>query len=93
MKVDEEIKTNSLCLGRYTTQAYTDALCAIAFIASRYKFCAKILSGMKTVLEIGCGDGFGGALVADKIERLICTDINEGLLSDNSVVFIQGVWR
>ena len=39
---------------------------------------------MKTVLEIGCGDGFGGALVAQRTGRLICTDINVGLLTDNA---------
>lgn len=38
LKLDEEIKSDTLLLGRYTTQAYTDDPFALAFITSRYKF-------------------------------------------------------
>ena len=70
-------------LGPYTTQAYYDDPVCLSFITSRYKFCAKMLSGLDTVLEIGCGDGFGGAIVAQRVKKLYCTDINESLLEDN----------
>ena len=30
----------------------------LAFVLSRYKFAAKMLSGKDRVLEVGCGDGF-----------------------------------
>jgi len=83
LQLDEKIKGGNQALGRYTAQAYQDDPSALAFITSRYKFCAKILSRMNTVLEIGCGDGFGSALVAQRIKRVICTDINKMLLEDN----------
>tara|TARA_Y100001935_G_C17311792_1_gene517219 strand:- start:29944 stop:30633 length:690 start_codon:yes stop_codon:yes gene_type:complete len=70
-------------LGPYTTQAYMDDPSCLAFITSRYKFCSRILSGMENVVEIGCGDGFGGAIVAQKVKKLTCTDINLNLLNDN----------
>jgi 2-polyprenyl-3-methyl-5-hydroxy-6-metoxy-1,4-benzoquinol methylase len=54
----------------------------IAFVASRYKFCAKMLESMDAVIEVGCGDGFGSPLVASVVNRLICTDINPPLLED-----------
>ena len=80
----------SFSLGRYTTQAYYDDPACLSFITSRYKFVAKMLSGLNTVLEIGCGDGFGGAIVAQRVERLICADINKPLLENNLVATIPG---
>jgi len=84
LKIDKEIQSQSFTMGRYTSQAYYDDPACLTFITSRYKFCAKMLSGLHTVLEIGCGDGFGGAIVAQRVDRLICTDINQPLLEDNT---------
>ena len=79
----EHVPEDKFNLGPYTTQAYYDDPVCLSFITSRYKFCAKMLSGLDTVLEIGCGDGFGGAIVSQKVKELYCTDINESLLKDN----------
>ena len=83
LDLEKDIQPESQILGRYTSQVYQDDPCALAYISSRYKFCSKMLAGAHTVLEIGCGDGFGGALVAQKVKKLICTDINERLISEN----------
>jgi 2-polyprenyl-3-methyl-5-hydroxy-6-metoxy-1,4-benzoquinol methylase len=83
LNLEKDIQPKTHELGRYTTQAYEDDPCALSFITSRYKFCARMLSAAQTVIEIGCGDGFGSALVAQKVPRVICTDINEGLLEEN----------
>ncbi|MDP7578269.1 MAG: class I SAM-dependent methyltransferase [SAR202 cluster bacterium] len=83
LNLEKDIQPKAHELGRYTTQAYHDDPCALSFITSRYKFCSRILGSAKTVIEIGCGDGFGSALVAQKVPRVICTDINEGLLEEN----------
>ena len=83
LELDEKIEGGNQTLGRYTAQAYRDDPSSLAFITSRYKFCAKILSRAKQVLEVGCGDGFGSALVAQRVDKVICTDINKMLLEDN----------
>jgi len=83
LQLDKEIPTQSYTMGPYTSQAFADDPASLAFITSRYKFCARMLSGLNTVLEIGCGDGFGGAIVAQRVNRLICTDINKPLLNEN----------
>ena len=83
LNLEKNIPNEHFKLGRYTTQAYYDDPASLSFITSRYKFVAKMLSGKNTVLEIGCGDGFGGAIVAQRVDRLICTDINKPLLEDN----------
>ncbi len=82
--IDEKIKGEAVKLGRYTSDDYINNPKHIAFVASRYKFCAKILEGLGTVIEVGCGDGFGAPFVASAVERLICTDINPPLLKDSA---------
>ena len=84
LNLEKDIPKQSFSLGPYTTQAYYDDPACLSFITSRYKFVAKMLSGLNTVLEIGCGDGFGGAIVAQRVDRLICADINKPLLEDNA---------
>ena len=84
LTLEEEIRPELMSLGRYTTQAYIEDPCAITFITARYKFCSKMLAGRRVVLEVGCGDGFGSALVAQKTGNVICTDINKELLTQNS---------
>jgi len=83
LKIDKHMRPEPLILGRYTTQAYVQDPIRLSFITARYKFCARMLSGCKTALEIGCGDGFGGGIVAQMVDQLICTDINEEILSEN----------
>jgi SAM-dependent methyltransferase len=46
----------------------------LSFVLARYKFVSKILEGKNTVLEIGCGDGFGLPVVAASVGHLYATD-------------------
>lgn len=80
--IDRQIFCDPVELGRYTSDDYTHNPKHIAFVASRYKFCAKMLEGCDTVIEIGCGDGFGAPIVAGAVKSLICTDINPPMLED-----------
>jgi 2-polyprenyl-3-methyl-5-hydroxy-6-metoxy-1,4-benzoquinol methylase len=41
----------------------------LTFLLARYKFVSKMLAGKASVLEIGCGDGFGMRLVLQTVER------------------------
>ena len=84
LTIDEKMHPEKVLLGRYTTQAYIQDPIRMSFITSRYKFCSRLLSGKGLVIEIGCGDGFGGSIVAQSVGRLVCTDINEALLKENS---------
>jgi 2-polyprenyl-3-methyl-5-hydroxy-6-metoxy-1,4-benzoquinol methylase len=49
----------------------------ILFSLSRYKFAAKMLTGLETVLEVGCGDGLGTNLVAQVCPRVVGIDCDE----------------
>jgi len=46
----------------------------LLFVLARYKFAARLLEGAKSVIEIGCGDGFASRIVKQHVERLILTD-------------------
>jgi Methyltransferase domain len=70
-------------LGRATAQGYVHDPRMICFIASRYKFVAKMLAETDVALEVGCGDAFGGPLVAQTVKRLICTDIDPDTIESN----------
>jgi len=46
----------------------------LAFVLARYKFCAKMLEGKKSVMEIGSGDGIGLPIIAQSVGHLTCVD-------------------
>ncbi len=85
LSIRERLDQFDVRLGRATAQAYVKDPRMISFIASRYKFVSKMLTGVDVALEIGCGDAFGAPLVAQAVERLICTDIDEEMIADNKV--------
>src|SRR6185437_15495761 len=82
-QVHRQIPQHQILLGTATAAAYLSDPKMLAFVASRYKFAAKLLQSRDTVIEIGCGDGFGAPLMAQSVGHLVCTDIHEGTLADN----------
>ena len=52
------------------------------FTLSRYKFVAKMLSGRKKVLEIGCADAFGTRLVQQEVGSVTAVDFDPIFIAD-----------
>lgn len=48
----------------------------LGFFLARYKFCAKMLAGKSSVLEVGCGDGFGMRVVLQEVESAVGIDFD-----------------
>jgi len=69
-------------LGLMTNQVWHDDPKRLAFVLSRYKFVAKMLSGMARVLEIGCGDAFGARLVLQEVGSLTAIDFDPVFVQD-----------
>ena len=84
LEVHGEIPDNRITLGRTSSNAYRTDPKMIGFMAARYKFVAKMLEGVESAIEVGCGDGFGAPVVAQSVGRLVCTDIDEYTLADNT---------
>jgi SAM-dependent methyltransferase len=54
----------------------------ILFCLARYKFVAKMLSGMDRVLEIGCGDGWPTPIVLQEVNQLHGVDFDPIFIDD-----------
>ncbi len=63
--------------GGMSRQAYEDDPKRLAFTLARYKHTAKLLDGMKNVLEVGCADGFGTRIVRQHVYALTAIDEDE----------------
>jgi len=63
-------------LGLMTSQLYRDDPKHLVFQLSRYKFAAKMLSGLKNILEVGCGDGFSTKLILQEVSHVTGIDFD-----------------
>ena len=54
----------------------------MVFALSRYKFVAKMLSGKKRVLEVGCGDAFPIRIVLQEVTEVHGIDIDKAFIDD-----------
>lgn len=69
-------------LGLTTNQVWHDDPRRLLFILARYKFVAKMLSGGKRVLEIGCGDAFGTRIVLQEVDEICAIDCDPVFVKD-----------
>ena len=76
-RINEKIvKSTEIKFGPRTQHSYLEDPKHLLFNLSRYKFVSKMFSGYKKVLEIGCGDAFGTALVAQTVKKITATDLD-----------------
>lgn len=69
-------------LGVMNNQVWHDDPRRLVFTLARYKFVAKMLSGRRRVLEIGCGDAFASRIVKQEVESLTVTDFDPVFIAD-----------
>ena len=69
-------------LGLHANQIWNDDPRRFLIMLSRYKFIAKMLSGKKNVLEVGCGDAFGSRLVLQEVGALTAVDFDPIFIED-----------
>lgn len=62
--------------GYMSSQSWNDDPRALGFTLSRYKFVAKMLSGKKNILELGCGDAFFSRVVKQEVANLSVSDLD-----------------
>ena len=68
--------------GLMSNQVWHDDPKRLVFLLSRYKFVAKMLSGMERVLEVGCADAFGTRVVLQEVKHLTAVDFDEVFIRD-----------
>ena len=69
-------------LGLMTNQAWHDDPKRLAFLFSRYKFVAKMFSGMNRVVEAGCADAFATRVVVQEVKSLVAIDFDPIFVQD-----------
>jgi 2-polyprenyl-3-methyl-5-hydroxy-6-metoxy-1,4-benzoquinol methylase len=76
-------QTHEMSLGPWTSHSVLTDPKHLAFVLSRYKFCAKMLEGRPSVLEVGPGDGIGLPLLAQAVGKLYAVDWDQRLVEGN----------
>lgn len=69
-------------LGLRSNESWYEDPKHIVFRLSRYKFIAKMFSGYKNVLEVGCGDAFGTRIVQAEVEKFTAIDFDPIFIED-----------
>ena len=75
-------KSNPTPLGLMSNQVWHDDPKRLGFVLARYKFVAKMLSGYKNVLEVGCADAFASRLVKQEVQHLTVSDFDPVFIDD-----------
>lgn len=65
-----------ILVGRATKTSWLLDPRHLGIVLARYKFVAKMLTGLKPVAEIGCGDGIGAHVVRQEVDWLDLYDID-----------------
>ena len=71
-------------MGLMSSQVWRDDPRRLVFLLSRYKFVAKMFSGLPKVLEVGCADAFGSRIVKQEVGELVATDFDPIFIEDAS---------
>jgi len=69
-------------LGLMINEAWQQDPKRMLFVLSRYKFVAKMLSGKKRVLEIGCADAFATRIVQQEVGHVTAIDFDPLFVED-----------
>ena len=64
----------------------------LGFILARYKFVAKMLAGKRSVLEVGCADGYGSRVVRQAVGALTAIDIDLDSIAEARVHNDSKTW-
>src|SRR6266513_2492574 len=83
MLLDQEKQEGLEKLGLMSSQVWRDDPRRLLFVLARYKFVAKMFSGMSNVLEIGCADAFGTRVVRQEVPRVVATDFDPVFIEQN----------
>jgi SAM-dependent methyltransferase len=76
-------KTKGLTpLGLMTSGVWSEDPRRLGFVLARYKFVAKMLSGLNRVLEIGCADAFGTRIVQQEVDEVVAVDFDPVFVDD-----------
>jgi 2-polyprenyl-3-methyl-5-hydroxy-6-metoxy-1,4-benzoquinol methylase len=80
---DYQFDTSEMVLGPWTSYSLRHDPKHIVFVLARYKFCAKMLEGRASALEVGPGDGIGLPILAQAVGKVYAVDWDPRLTEGN----------
>lgn len=89
MQIDTFIQKGAVKMGPWTSHIWRSDPRHLCFLLSRYKFCARIIAGKETALEIGCGDAFGLPVVKQTVGTVHGIDFEPLVIKDAKSRFEQ----
>jgi len=83
---DAIMSAPDVIMGKQTGLGFTLDPRHLGFVLARYKFVAKMAAsaGFKKVVEVGCGDAFPTAVVAQVVDRIHAVDIEQQTLDNRA---------
>jgi 2-polyprenyl-3-methyl-5-hydroxy-6-metoxy-1,4-benzoquinol methylase len=81
-ELDMAVQDGFSRFGVMSNQTWRDDPRRLLFLLSRYKFVAKMFSGKKRVLEVGCADAFGCRLVMQEGCSVTACDFDPVFIDD-----------
>jgi 2-polyprenyl-3-methyl-5-hydroxy-6-metoxy-1,4-benzoquinol methylase len=79
--------------GIMSNQTWRDDPRRLLFVLARYKFVAKMLSGKRRVLEVGCADAFGTRLVMQEVGSVTAIDFDPVFVDDARARMKTDAWQ
>lgn len=76
IQIDTFNEKGLINLGLTTSHLWRTDPRHLGFLLARYKFCGKMLTGKSSVLEVGCGDGFGMSIVRQCVDTVHGVDFD-----------------
>jgi 2-polyprenyl-3-methyl-5-hydroxy-6-metoxy-1,4-benzoquinol methylase len=80
---DFQFEAKEICLGPWTSHSLRYDPKHLVFTLARYKFCAKMLEGRPSVVEVGPGDGIGLPILAQAVGKVYAVDWDARLSEGN----------
>jgi 2-polyprenyl-3-methyl-5-hydroxy-6-metoxy-1,4-benzoquinol methylase len=80
--LDLQAEKGLTSLGLMSNQVWQDDPRRLGFVLARYKFVAKMLSGLDRVLEVGCADAFATRIVQQEVGALTAVDFDPVFVKD-----------
>ncbi len=81
-QVELQEKMGPVKMGLTSGSTYIKDPKRLVFLLSRYKFSSKMIVGKKSVVEIGCGDGFGSQLLTQTVDNYTGIDVDNVFIED-----------
>ena len=89
VQLDTYEERGAVRLGPWTRHIWRTDPRHLGFLLARYKFVAKMLTGKRAVLELGCGDGVGMPVVLQTVETIHGIDLEPAVVEDAQARFAK----